>query len=865
MRFFFIKLILFFSLCLLYITKSTAQQVYYKEKPVSFVQQRSTGFDEKVLRERMAADGLPVAVADKLVEQHRLLWEKGLHVQWSSAQNIRNGNGDPVTCAVCNAMSGESGWGAWQGAVGDNSNGNPPLWGPLGTPSAPNFTLNSGPGLDICTPGFNPNDPPLPLVAPGFGSTSILLGEQQMAGSITEQLVYPLTVAVTDTNFIYAYALVLEDAGHPDGERPFAEFVMLNPSGDTIPCAYFHYEGADPMGAALPGFFQGTCGAKYKPWTTVGVNLSAYVGQTVTLIITNADCIWGAHFAQSYWDFNCGILQGSSSTDCYGVADTLRGPDDPSINYTYHWYPGGQTTQNIIVYPQPGDTFMVAVQPPTGCSFYEIFVPQPQGIHPNFTYTATCGAVNFHDNSTTSSGLPIIAWHWSFPGGNPSSSTQQNPVVTYVGGNFTATLIVTAQSGCIDTVTLSGIATSASPVAAFTGMDVCFGNATAFTDHSTPVGNDPIVAWHWGFGDGVQSALQNPSHIYTVANTYTVTLTVTSAGGCSSSVANPFTVHPMPVANFSAPPVCESFPTVFNDLSSASPTQWYWTFGDGGISISQDPLHTYTSSGTFNTKLIAITAHGCRDTVTLAVIVNPEPLAQFSSLLACPADTTCFSDLSTISSGDILSWEWNFGDTLSGASNNSTQANPCHTFTTGANLNPVVLKVTSDQGCIDLASHPVSFYALPVAAFSANRACVGDPTCFTDLSAISFGSITSWQWNFGDVASDSTNFSDDVNPCHTFTPGASLDPVLLTVTSNHGCATSASISVSFYQLPLASFTSNAVCLNNVSHFTDLSEPSEVDDQIHLWNWNFGDSSVASSNQNPDHLYSDWGTFDAQLV
>ena len=224
---------------------SLAQEVTSHGKPVTFVKQRATHFDEKTLRENMLADGLPLPVADKLIEQHRQMWLKGMHVEWSRAQTARNGNGDPHTCAVCDAMSAENGWGAWEGAIGGNSSQNPPVWGALGTPAAPNFNLNSGNGLDLCTPGFNPGDPPLPLVAPGFGNTSIELGEPQTAGSVAEQLVYPLTVAVTDTNFIYAYALVLEDAGHPDGERPYAEFVMLNPAGDTIPCAFFHYESAE--------------------------------------------------------------------------------------------------------------------------------------------------------------------------------------------------------------------------------------------------------------------------------------------------------------------------------------------------------------------------------------------------------------------------------------------------------------------------------------------------------------------------------------------------------------------------------------------------------------------------------------------
>ncbi|MBN2777356.1 MAG: PKD domain-containing protein [Bacteroidales bacterium] len=54
------------------------------------------------------------------------------------------------------------------------------------------------------------------------------------------------------------------------------------------------------------------------------------------------------------------------------------------------------------------------------------------------------GTVNFTDVSTNNPS----SWEWSFPGGNPSSSSQQNPSVTYnVPGNYTVTLIATNSKG----------------------------------------------------------------------------------------------------------------------------------------------------------------------------------------------------------------------------------------------------------------------------------------------------------------------------------------------------------------------------------------------------------------------------------
>jgi len=846
----------------LYASPAAAQQVSYKGNPVQFVKERPDHFDEKYLRERMTADGLSGPVVDKLVEQHRKMWAKGMHIEWSRPQSTaRNGTGNNI-CAVCSDMSAEGGWGAWQGAVGDNSSGNPPLWGPLGSPSAPNFNLNSGSGIDNCTPGFNFGDPPLPLVAPGFGNTSIELGEPQTAGSITEQLVYPLTVAVTDTNFIYAYGLVLEDAGHPDGERPYAEFVMLNPAGDTIPCAFFHYEAAEPNGQSLPGFYQGTCGAKYKPWTTVGVNLSNYVGQTVALVITNADCIWGAHFAQSYWDFNCGILQGSSTADCYGMADTLSAPDDPNITYTYHWYPGGQTTQNIIVQPQQGDTFVVEVQPPTGCNFYEIFVPQVSGLNPAFTYSGSCGVINFHDASTTSSGAPIIGWNWSFPGGNPSSSSQQNPTVNYGAGTFSATLIVTAASGCMDTITINGITTGVLPVAAFTALDVCHGSVVSFTDQSTFNANDPIAEWHWDFGDGNLSGAHNPTHFFAVDSTYSIVLTVTTQGGCVSTTTHTVTVYPVPVADFSANIVCENYPTLFTNESLGAGLHWQWTFGDGNSSAAQNPTHTYPASGNFSAKLVALTGIGCKDSITKTVHVNPAPAAAFTSTKACVGDQTCFTDLTTIVTGHVVSWSWNFGDAASGAANNSDEESPCHIFTVGGTFNPVLLTATSDSGCVNSISQQVNFWQLPAADFNSTAGCLNTLTHFSDLSSAAEieDPLHVWRWDFG----DSSYVSGEQNPAHMYASAGWFDVQLIIVT-NHNCRDTLIKQARVYHLPSPEFSDSADgCTPFCAPFSDLSV--SADGNITNWQWTFaGGNPPSTSTVNPDVCYTIPGSFNVTLI
>ncbi len=119
------------------------------------------------------------------------------------------------------------------------------------------------------------------------------------------------------------------------------------------------------------------------------------------------------------------------------------------------------------------------------------------------------------------------------------------------------------------------------------------------------------TAWSWDFGDGGSDTVQNPSHTYTAANTYTVSLTATNALGSNTCTkAGYITVNappPPPVtADFSATPTSGPAPlTVQFTDASAGATGWFWSFGDGATSTEQNPSHEYAYAGTMSVILIA--------------------------------------------------------------------------------------------------------------------------------------------------------------------------------------------------------------------------------------------------------------------
>ncbi|MDE0961313.1 MAG: S8 family serine peptidase, partial [Planctomycetota bacterium] len=200
--------------------------------------------------------------------------------------------------------------------------------------------------------------------------------------------------------------------------------------------------------------------------------------------------------------------------------------------------------------------------------------------------------VQFTDASTGS----IDSWAWNF--GDGTTSIDPSPLHLFQSsGSFPVVLLVTGPGGSHSTSLLISVDEPA-PIADFSATPTSgtVGMTVVFSDIS---GGGAASSWSWNFGDGSAiSTQQNPSHTYTVAGSYAVSLTVTGAGG-SDSLSRPgyITVAELaPVADFSATPTSGTvgMTVAFSDLSSGGPSSsWSWNFGDGSaISTQQNPSHT---------------------------------------------------------------------------------------------------------------------------------------------------------------------------------------------------------------------------------------------------------------------------------
>ena len=138
----------------------------------------------------------------------------------------------------------------------------------------------------------------------------------------------------------------------------------------------------------------------------------------------------------------------------------------------------------------------------------------------------------------------IVAYAWDF--GDGGTDTVATPNHSYaVAGTYTVTLTVTDNDGATGTSTTTATIQTAPPVADSGGpYSGTAGVAVPFDGSASSDPDGTIAVYAWDFGDGSTGNGTTPSHTYTAANTYTVTLTVTDNQGATGSATTIATISP---------------------------------------------------------------------------------------------------------------------------------------------------------------------------------------------------------------------------------------------------------------------------------------------------------------------------------
>ena len=341
----------------------------------------------------------------------------------------------------------------------------------------------------------------------------------------------------------------------------------------------------------------------------------------------------------------------------------------------------------------------------------------------DYSYSPSCEGEStfFTDESTIDASTSITTWEWDMGDGS-SSIGLVDPIHAFGDtGMYDVELVVISTEGCSDTATQTVHVTPV-PVAGFTFVGDCEGNATVFTNTSSidAFPSASTLTSAWDFGDSNTSTLDSPSHVYALDGTYTVTLTVTSDNGCEDVITQSVTVSDSPTSLFSASTECEGTATTFTNLSTGDGTLTYsWDFGDlSPASTDANPTYTYTTDGVYTVVLTTTNDNGCVDTHTASVTVNNLPAASFTFSDVCEGTAADF-----VNTSDAGTYNWDLGD-----GNSSTLTDVSHVYSTFGTYD-VTLTVTSPEFCISSVTQTIEIFDLPDFTLTATDVlCYGEST-----------------------------------------------------------------------------------------------------------------------------------------
>jgi gliding motility-associated-like protein len=337
------------------------------------------------------------------------------------------------------------------------------------------------------------------------------------------------TVTITDANGCTTTATATIGSPPP---------VLLAASGATTICIGQSANlSASASGGSAPYSYSWAPGNQ----TTSAVTVSPTTTTTYTVFVTDANGCTGTQQTVTV-TVNPPLvlnLAANPTTICAGGSATITANGaGGNGNYTYSWAPSGTGT-SVTVTPTGTTTYTVTISDncgtPVATSTITITVAQPPTACILASDTAGCApfCVNF-----TSCGSSAVSWSWTFAGGTPSSSTQQNPssVCFNTPGLYNVSLTLTSSAGCVGSTTSNSlIHVYPAPVAAFTSGSGSVSGVPAnicFTDNSVGA-----TGWLWTSGTNT-STTQNPCFTFADTGTYCVTLLASSQGGCTDT-----TVH----------------------------------------------------------------------------------------------------------------------------------------------------------------------------------------------------------------------------------------------------------------------------------------------------------------------------------
>lgn len=286
-----------------------------------------------------------------------------------------------------------------------------------------------------------------------------------------------------------------------------------------------------------------------------------------------------------------------------------------------------------------------------------------------------------------------------------------------------------------------------------------------------------------------------------------------------------------------------------------------WKISDNTMYTNPGITKSFSKAGTFNIKLTATSAKGCKDSISKQIAVNPNPQTGFYT----NNDSQCFAghqftlnDTSKITSGSIQRILWNFGD----GTHDTSQTRGIKIFAKDTAYT-IQLITTSNKGCHDTSTRTVTLWPDPVADFNVKipvQCFKFNRFHFENKSNIKSGMLSKYTWDFGDNTYDSSRHVTQKN----YRFADSFD-VKLSVISEHGCKDSTKKNVRVLPNVKIDFSINKSSQCFKDHLFNFTNLSTLTTGTFKSFWRLGDGDTSHSGDVISKKYSKDSTYEITLI
>jgi PKD repeat protein len=393
-------------------------------------------------------------------------------------------------------------------------------------------------------------------------------------------LAYDFTVNAQYPIFWIQLASVM-DRTHIGNQNTHFKYSIKNAIGTplTQPCYGFrmHSNRIEDVALGAPNItfspsipgstFPAVSSVAYQTWRSIAIDMTAYVGQTLTLELEHYDCYTGAH--GSYTSIAAAMRSPYDTFYfCRGAATTTIKPYQPNF-HTYLWNTGATTDSLFISNPTDGAIYNCTVGSYNGCQATFTYILKEIKTNADFHYVGgnTCNQIQFLDQSLTNMGK-MVKWHWDF--GDPASGvanvdTMQNPLHIYPSpGNYTVSLTVTDTFGCTNTITKT-VSVSPEGTVAQIGLPnpSCVYAALPFEDITS---NSSRRIWYIE-EQKINDTSKIVYHSFSQPGTYEVMLIAIGSNGCPDTTTQSFQVYGLPQSAIQVIPQTLAAPVTDPEIS----------------------------------------------------------------------------------------------------------------------------------------------------------------------------------------------------------------------------------------------------------------------------------------------------------